>query len=52
MILDSHVQREKKKKVTLNKAFVFLIETENVQIFLIIDMYCFSFRYFLEENLI
>lgn len=41
MILDIHVNR--KKKVPLNKTFVFLIETGNIQLF-IIDMYCFSFR--------
>lgn len=41
MILDINVQ--KKKEVPINKRFVFLIETVNVQIFLIIDIYCFSF---------
>lgn len=35
-----------KKYVPLKKAFVFLIEIGNVQIFLTIDMYCFSFRKF------
>lgn len=40
------------KKVLLNKAFVFLIETEKVQLFVIIDMYFFRFRKIMENNLI